>query len=397
MNILLINQTDEMVGGSDVYFRDTANLLRQHGHVVYEFYATSNVSQQSIYPKKINFDKPNIHDVFSYCYNFEAKKKLHKFLDGKNIDIAHLNIYYGQLTSSILNILSNKKIPIVQTLHEYKLVCPTYKMLCKGKECHKCKGNTFYHSVLNRCNRGSFLRSAISCVESYISMWMGAQNKIKKFICVSDFQKNKIREMWNSDKLMTIHNYFPEYKLKEVNSGNENKFFVYVGRIEREKGIELLLKIAEKRRHIDFVFVGEGSFLDSALRIKKELSLDNVNFVGKVSSEKVGHFISKSIALILPSLWMETFGLVVLEAFSYSKPVISSNYGGMSEIITHDEDGILANPGDLNEFLRAVDFYYENKNIATEMGESGYKKLIGCFSEHVFYENLLKLYQEVIA
>lgn len=396
MNILLLNQSNKLVGGSDIYFRDLGDLLRKKGHTVYEFYSTSNVDCLDTYPLSVNFDSPSVKDIVKYCYNKEAKDKLNSFIENKKIDVAHLNIYYGKLTSSILNVLVKNKIKIVQTLHEYKLVCPTYKMSCNGKVCEACKGNKFYNAVLKKCNRGSFIRSVISSVESYISLMLGSQSKIDKFICVSDFQKNKIIDMGIDDgKLTTVHNFFPSYKMNRNVIPNEGEFFLYLGRIEVEKGIVVFMEMAKRRPDLNFVVAGDGSYLSKALEKKENENIENINFVGKIDSNSVGEYLKKSIALVVPSLWMETFGLVILEAFNYSKPVIASRQGGMTEIVIDKDNGFLCDIGNVDSFLSAIDYLDKNKDASKIMGERGYHRMLNHFSEDYFYEKTVKIYEEV--
>ena len=396
MNILILNQSDKLVGGSDIYFRDLGDLLREKGHTVYEFYSTSNVEYLDIYPLSINFDSPSAKDIVKYCYNKEAKDKLNNFIKNKKIDVAHLNIYYGKLTSSILSVLVKNKIKIVQTLHEYKLVCPTYNMSCNGKFCEACKGNKFYNAILKKCNRGSFIRSIVSSVESYVSLILGSQSKIDKFVCVSNFQKNKIIDMGiDSGKLTTVHNFLLSCKMNKNIIHDEGEFFLYLGRVEIEKGIVVFMEMAKRRPDLKFVVVGDGSYLSKALEKKESEKIENISFVGKIDSNNVGEYLRKSIALVVPTLCMETFGLVILEAFNYSKPVVASRQGGMTEIVIDKDNGFLCDIGDVNSFLSAIDYLDRNRGLGKEMGERGYYRMLDNFSEDCFYKKIVKIYEEV--
>lgn len=371
-------------------------MLRDKGHTVYEFYSTHDVKKFNLYPKAIDFDSPRIMDIVNYCYNNDAKKKLAEFIENKKIDIAHLNIFYGKLTSSILKVLVDKKIPIVQTLHEYKLVCPTYKMSCNGEVCGACKGNKFFNAAIKRCNRKSFVRSFVSSIESYFSLIFGSQSKIDRFICVSDFQKNKIIDMGiDEKKLMTVHNFLPLYKLNKTPIKENGDFFLYLGRVEVEKGILVFMELAKRRPNMKFVVVGDGGYLLQAIDKKLKEKIDNIEFVGKIESDKVDEYLQRAIALVVPSLWMETFGLVILEAFNYAKPVIASRQGGMTEIIMDKENGFLCDVGDADSFLKAVDYIYSNNDVGRKMGECGYARVREVFSEECFYHNIIKIYEEV--
>ena len=122
-NVLNVSQSDQIVGGSDIYWLELAALLKNRGHLVSMFCASDN---DEALPRVVDFNNPGFRDVFSFVYNFDAKRKIRPFL--KSTDVVHLHIYYGKLTGSILSEIKKAGLPVVQTLHEYKVVCPVYTM-----------------------------------------------------------------------------------------------------------------------------------------------------------------------------------------------------------------------------------------------------------------------------
>lgn len=192
--VLNVGQNYRVVGGADKYLLSLENLLIDNGHKVIP-YAVShpdnlNTEWGAYFPKPVNFYSPNLCDIARYLYSFPAKKGVERIIESDRPDIAHLHIYYGQLTASILSPLRKAKIPIVQTLHEYKLVCPTYSLLADDVNCELCNGKHFWHAIATKCNRGSLRRSFLSAMESYISLWLGSQN-LNHYIAVSDFLREK--------------------------------------------------------------------------------------------------------------------------------------------------------------------------------------------------------------
>ncbi len=240
MNVININQSSRIHGGSDVYWASLSTLLRENGHIVSEFFSLdpddASEENASVYPQSIDFNRPGLLDAFKYIYNKDAANKLKKFIHNRNIDIAHLHIYYGKLSSSILGVLRSEGVPIVQTLHEYKIVCPVYTMFRNDKVCYECAGNKFYRGVINRCNRESVARSLVSVAESYASLALGSQLKIDRYITVSDFQRQLISDMgFDTSKVTTIHNFIDDSDFNPATVMPE--FFLYIGRIVKEKGI----------------------------------------------------------------------------------------------------------------------------------------------------------------
>lgn len=400
MRIMNVNQSSKIIGGSDIYWKSLSELLIEHGHDVFEFYSQKNDIEGSklIFPKEVDFESPKIIDLLRYCYNFDASSKIDSFINENSPQIAHLHIYYGKLTSSILRAIANRGMPIVQTLHEYKVVCPTYKMYRDDNVCYDCKDNKFHSALINKCNRRSFSRSLLSTVESYLTLLNGSQSKIDQFITVSDYQKRELVKMGMAeDRIETVHNFIDSNLFNSAPMTGE--YFLYFGRIEKEKGIQVILSAADKLKNIGckFLFVGDGNFLEEAKEIVSNRKLTNVTFYGSVERTKIPSLISRSIAVLAPSLWSETFGLVLLEAFACSKPVVASNIGGMTEIITDSIDGFLIKPGDVDELAEKLLFLFGNSESARKMGENGLKKQDTKFSRDVHYSKINRIYNTLVS
>ena len=136
MKVINVSQSDEVLGGSDVYFRALSQLLLGSGVDVRDFYSSDSEG----YPSKINFEAPSVSGLVKFIYNKQAARCISEHVESFMPDLAHLHIYYGKISSSILPILKNADIPIVQTLHEYKVVCPVYTMFRGGRICYECSG-----------------------------------------------------------------------------------------------------------------------------------------------------------------------------------------------------------------------------------------------------------------
>lgn len=398
MNILNVNQSSIIRGGSDIYWQSLSGLLKENNHVVYDYYSIENGRDKTncIYPKALDFENPDLMSILKYCYNVDAGKKIARFISDKKINTAHLHIYYGKLTASILKPLCEANIPIVQTLHEYKLVCPTYKLYRNGNVCHECRNNNFYNALVNKCNRNSFSRSLLSTVESYVSLLCGSQSKIEHFITVSDYQRNEILKMgFAPHNVTTIHNFIDDSGFEPSHKNPE--YILYFGRIEKEKGIDVIIDAARIlcTKNIKFILAGEGSYLNRARSIVNELGLSNIEFLGYKNKNEIIELINGSFTVIAPSLWYETFGLVLLEAFSCAKPVIASNIGGMTEIINDGVDGFLVLPGSAEELAEKIEFIVSNPRQAQYMGEAGYKKQKSVFSKQAHFKKLMSVYSQV--
>lgn len=400
-----------MVGGSDVYWNDLNNLLLQNGNNVHPFASLDSTRKifenldnkvvKKYFPEAIDFDRKDVLTLMKYIYNKKSSDALKIYIEEicGDVDVAHLHIYYGKLTSSILNVLSKRSIPIVQTLHEYKLVCPNYKMFDGRHVCYSCKGNKLFNCFVKKCNRDNRLRSLISTVESYVSLLNGSQSKISKFITVSDFQKCEYVKMgFDEDKLVTVHNFIDTNKYRIA---NERKgYFVYFGRIEKIKGISVLIKamkaVVKNRPKAILKIAGTGEYIDTCKQLALDMNLNCIDFLGFKDKLEINDIVAGSIANIVPSIWFETFGLTILEAFAMGVPSIVSDIGGMPELVSDGVDGFVVGPGDSHSLANRMIELYDNDALSKKMGAVGRQKINKLFSQESHYEKLQAIYKEVM-
>lgn len=398
MKIIMAGQNYHITGGSDRVLFDELSLLNSNGHDAIPFAASSelNISNEfdSFFPKDVNLKNPKYLDVLRYIYNPQAKSKISKLLDNFNPDIVHCHIYYGKLSSSIISEIKQRGIPLVQTLHEYKSVCPTYTLTANDSPCERCKGFRFYNATLARCNKGSLARSLISTVESYVSLALGAVSKFDHFISVSDFLRDKVISMGiPPEKVTTVHNFTETEGIRP--NYNKGSYFLYFGRVEKLKGIWTMIHAFERARDFNLIVVGNGSELPEIKAYCSNKNIKNIQLLGFLPKEKVNELIKNSIATIVPSMWYETFGLTITESFALGKPVIASRIGGIPEVVTEGEDSLLVTPGDVDELVSAVYEMATNKESAIEMGRLGRANLEKKFNKQIHYQKLIELYQRL--
>jgi len=397
MKILQVNNYGYIRGGSERYYIDLVRLLRSYGHNV--FCMTSahpkNVIDLNHTVKGIDIDSPRFRDILKFFYSSNAKKIIDQIIQDKKPEIAHLHIYYGQITSSILPVLKKYNIPIVQTLHEYKLLCPVSTLIRKGELCEECAKGNYLKAIIHRCNRDSFTRTAAVVLEAYISKLFGSISSIDHFIAVSDFVRAKMIQYGiPSSKITRVYNFVRDDLFFENNQKGD--YFLYYGRIEIIKGVRTLINAMKRLKDVELYIVGSGEALDE---LKKYVALsgqDNIRFLGFKTGKELERIIDGSICVVVPSEWNETFGLTVIEAFARSKPVIVSDMGALPEIVTNSVDGFIFKSGDIEQLHDKLLWMAYHRNEAIEMGLMGYKKAINMFSSKRHYEEIMKIYKKLI-
>lgn len=398
MNILQVSQNYFVDGGSDSYFFALSSLLSERSHCVIPFAPYSDKNRPThwdkYFPKTYKHRSNKISSFFEYMYSGGSSRSLMRLLDDQKIDIAHLHIYYGGLTASILAPLKKANIPIIQTLHEYKLVCPVYTLENQGNYCNRCVSGSQLNGILHKCKNGSILQSTIRVTENLISRVLGDVRLIDRFISVSDFHRNKMIEGGvPSHKLVTVHN-FVDTKLFNLPPEDE-AYALYFGRIEKIKGIGTLLQ-AFKHIPLKLVIAGEGSALGHFKDMAAALQLNNVTFVGFKSGDDLKKLISNSRFCIVPSEWYENCPMSVLEAMALGKAVVASDIGGIPELVRDGIDGYLFTPKSVEDLTECC-LKLSDKTTARDMGANAQDNVNVNFSKDGHYKKILEVYRDALS
>lgn len=400
LSVLQISQNYHVRGGSDVMFFQNIELLEKHGHQVIPLAARGGgdlAGQWNRYfPVASNFEHPGPLDLARFIYSVPARKAIEKIIREHKPQIAHLHIYYGKLTASILAPLKKAGIPIVQTLHEYKLICPVYRLVSNETICQACEGRYFWRALPGRCNKKSLARTALSVLESYASHRLGAVDKIDAFIAVSDALREKhITCGIPAHKIVTIRNWVDASAAVPANK--QGRYLLYFGRIERLKGVFTLLEAMAGLPHIPLLLVGDGEARQAVVDYIHRKGWTHVQCPGFKTGDELQDLIRHSIGTLVPSEWHEPFPTSILESFAHARPVIGSAIGGIPEMIADGRDGLLFPPGDVPALRQKILRLYENPSQAIEMGRNGRQKVETVFSEKRYLKELLAVYEKVLS
>ncbi len=398
MTVLKVSQNYYVKGGSDSYFFALSELLKSRGCEVVPFAAVDKrnlVSEWSGYfPLGADFESPGLADLLKYVYSVDAKEKLRRLLSVKRFDVAHMHIYYGKITSSILSVLREAGVPTVQTLHEYKLACPVYSFTRDGKICEDCKGGHFWKATLNRCNRNSLSRSALSTVEAYVSSYLGNIDKVDRFIAVSNFIARKMVEHGvPQEKISVVHNFVDSTKFEPATSPGD--YFLYFGRIEWLKGVKTMIDAFAINSEIPLYIVGDGNAKVEVERYVQDNCIDNVKLLGFRSGRDLHELIRGSVATLLPAEWYENCPMSVLESLALARPVIGTRIGGIPELITDGEDGLIVDVASVEQLANAVRALWGDRIGAALMGIKGRRKVVEAFNADEHLSKILKIYKSL--
>ncbi|MEI6749861.1 MAG: glycosyltransferase [Bacteroidota bacterium] len=408
MKILQINNCHYRRGGADAVYLNTAELLVSMGDEVVFFSAAAKENDSTInsryFVQKIDFlelsTSAKILKTPRYLYSRESGKKLQELLTIEKPDIAHIHLYKGDLTVSILKVLKSNRIPTVITLHDYSLLCPRNILLDgENKICENCITGSPLNCLIKRCNRMSFALSAVNTVEYIFNNYLfKPELYFDKIIAPSKFLFNKhlLKSNLNS-RLVHLYNFSPIVKDATQNPV-KGKYFLYYGRISQEKGLHTLVKtwINLPKTYI-LKIVGTGPVLSEIEDVIMHNNLDNVELVGYKSGEELNDLVRNCSYVLVPSEWYENNPMTVIECYSYGKPVIVSDIGGLPEIVINRKTGYTFTMGDQDDLhsklVKANSL--SNEEYKAQSDEARAFALQN-FSEKVHYENLSKIYMDTI-
>lgn len=378
-------------GGEDNVFFNEYNLLISKGHEVKKY----SVSNESI--NESNFIGKAITGLNS-VWSLKSYKHFCELLDKFRPDIVHFHNFFPLISPSAYKACKKYNIPVIQTIHNYRLLCPAGTFMRNGEVCELCLHGSLANAVRHRCYRDSIAQTlpVVAMIETnkLIGTW---DKDVDKYICLSEFAKNKFVEGGFSEEKIKVKPNFYNGDKEKVNF-TRKKTFVFVGRISKEKGLEYLLKsweLIDKSFEFELIIIGDGPEKERLSKQYEDYS--DIVFLGKQPADVVMRHVSETRALIVPSIWYEGFPMTIVEAFSKGTPVIASDIGTMSEIIEDGKNGLKFEVKKEKKLQRAIEQFMLMTNAELkEIILSTEKNYTNKYSKEINYLQLMNIYNEVL-
>ena len=396
MKILMVNKFLYYKGGAESYVLKIGEELEKSGNEVQYFgmYSVNNIKENklNLYTSEMDFHSKSIETLkypLKIIYSFEAKKKIKKIIEDFRPDIIHLNNINFQLTPSIIEQAYKMKVPVVQTVHDYQMICPNHLLYNKNGICEKCITGSKWNCTKYNCIHNSKIKSIIGSFEAILyTKILRTYKKVSKFICPSYFMEQKLLENKEfEEKTIVIHNFI---ELRELSNRQKENYVLFFGRLSEEKGLDIFIETCKKLPQIKFKVAGTGP-LESELR-----NIENIEYVGFKTGKELEELISRAKFSVYPSIWYENCPLSILESESLGTPVITANYGGMKELVKNNKTGILVNDINVENLQKAIKELYFNNELLEEMTINCIKERENMISLQGYVKKLLKIYNDVI-
>lgn len=401
MRIILANKFNHLKGGADKYFLDLADILAGAGMEVAKFSMASpeNLADrhERYFVSQVDFNKGNLFQKLKAAgrllYSFEAARKFERLVADFKPDLVHIHNIYHQISPSILPVAKRHGLPVIMHLHDYKLLCPNYRMFNRQGICEKCKGGKFYHCALDRCLKDSFSKSLLGSLEMYLQhkilkIW---DRNIDLYIAPSEFMRAKAIEWGVEPGKIAVLPYF--IKTGEFRPGGHgDDYLLFFGRLSPEKGIDTLIEAVEKLPEVKLKIVGSGpEFQVLKERIGSSGLKSRVELLGPKYGEELKGLVRNSLAVVVPSRWYEVSGIVNLEAAALGRPIIASDIGGIGEIVKDGINGLLFKPGDSEDLARKIGLL---KTV--DLPGLGDRAVSERFSPQIHLEKLRSIYERYV-
>jgi glycosyltransferase involved in cell wall biosynthesis len=390
MKIMMVHNAYQEAGGEDVVFESEKRLLERTGHKVLS-YVRTNMELQSASLLDWIAIAPRIVWSSKTRHDFAA------ILDLERPDIVHVHNTFMVISPSIYSACSERGIPVVQTLHNFRLLCPGAHFFRDGRACVECVDHGLLRSVRHACYRNS--RGATAGIALMLALHRALdtwRTSVTRFIALTEFVKEKfIAAGFPADKFVVKPNFVNPDPGERVGAG---EYAVFVGRLAENKGVRVLLDAWKKLpARYPLHIVGEGSERSSLEAQACELQLSGITFRGRLSHAEAIATVKGARFAIVPSIWYEAFPMSIVESFACGTPVLCSRLGGMTEIVEDRSTGLYFNPGDSQDLARTVEWAWNHPLELVQMGREARGKYETDYTAEKNYSLLMGIYEQTLA
>ena len=380
---MVLHNTYQQRGGEDAVVEHEAELLKAAG---------LRVTVKTISNDRIQSVSAKIDTVFKSKGDWGLARDIVAEAQSQRAQLVHIHNFWPLVTPATHIALAQAGIAVVQTLHNYRLLCANGMLLRDGMVCEDCITGSRGNAIRHRCYRGSIAGTAAALAMQEASIhnptWV---NSVSKFIALTDFAKRKfVAQGLPESKIVIKGNSLADPIEGGVRETNRDGF-LFVGRIAEGKGVELLTEAARQFPDSSFTIVGDGPLKQ---RLEEDAP-DNVVFAGEISRADVFAAMAKARWLVFPSTWYEGFPISLVEALAHGLPAIVPRIGGLSDIIGDGAAGLLFEPGDLRSLVKQIE-RAADPALSDQKGRGARAQYENAFNPDADRDALLEVYSHAV-
>jgi glycosyltransferase involved in cell wall biosynthesis len=385
LKITIAHNRYQQAGGEDSVVRHETAMLVRHGHTV----------------ESILVDNDHIHGAGSQIvsairsfYSRPSYKMVAEAVAAFQPDVLHVHNFVPTLSPSIFFAAHDANVPVVQTLHNYRLLCANAQFFRAGAPCEKClESRSFLPGVRYACYRGSRVGSAVMgggmCLHDTLGTW---SHRVDRYIALTQFAADKLGKFRVPRSKISIKPNFVEDRGIGQHQGG---FALFVGRLSEEKGIHTLLRAdATGQLSIPLKLVGDGP-LSEEVRRASERKESQITWLGRKSTAETIELMKDATVLLVPSIWYEGFPMVIAEALSVGLPIIASRIGGLPEVVQEGFNGLTFEAGEEVSLGKALDTFVNLQSNA-RMSANARQSYLDKYGEEQNYNQLITIYEDIL-
>lgn len=402
MKILIAHNRYQYAGGEDVVVQAESVLLQSYGHEVLLWEVDND---------RIVGPQEKVKAALSAVYSSTSKKLIREKFSHFHPDIVHVHNFFPLISPAVYDACQDVNIPVVQTLHNYRLGCPKATPLRDGKICEDCIGKVVpWSSIIHGCYRHSRVQSAAVATMLTVHTLRGTwQNRVNAYICLTNFHKDKmVQAGLPKDKIYIKPNFVVTPQFQSESRRTKN-YALFVGRLSEEKGISTLIDAyAQSHLSIPLKIVGDGPMGEMLGEMLGE-QVDNrglgeaigqgtaaIAFLGRQSKETVLELMHHAQFLVFPSIWYEGFPLTIAEAFACGLPVIAPKLGSMAEIVEDGVTGLHFEAGNPQDLAAKIRWATTHPEAIDAMGKNALTTYKAKYTPEANYKLLMEVYHQVL-
>jgi len=381
LRILLVHNEYGKVSGEEIVVNSMREVLEENGHQISDYTRASAELAGSPLGQAKAF--------FTGIYNFSSRLIIRDLLRRDRPDIVHVHNLFPLISPSVLGECRRAGVPVVMTVHNYRLVCPNGLHMVKGRICEKCVGGREYHCVLNRCEGGLLKSTGYAIRNAFARKMRFFHRNVTIYAALTEFQRGRLIDAgFPPDRVLLLPNMIDDRQSdRDCPLGD---WVGFVGRVSPEKGIPTLLAAAAALPDVKFKIAGAYDRMADLVKCAPA----NIEFVSHLGRADLEEFYRRSRIIVLCSTWFEGFPMVLAEAMFHEKPVICSRIGGLPEIVEDGITGVLFTPGSDVELARQIRQLWSSPVLCRQMGQAGREKALRQYSRNVYYDRLIHMYRK---
>ncbi len=372
--------------GEDAVYKNERALICEHADVVtYERYSDDIGSPDLV---------RRVRTALDVSWSKKTYQEISSLIAREKPDLAHFHNTFPLISPSAYAACRAHGVRVVQTVHNYRLVCANAFLMRKGKVCEQCLGGNLFPALRYRCYRNSLPATSALVLSLASNRWRGTyQRDVDCYIALTQFAADKLIAAGLPAQRFAIKpNFLPD----DVEPGTgDGGYAVFVGRLSEEKGVLTLLSAWDQLREFPLRILGDGPLRGGLERIASELRLP-VTFLGTRDKADVLRIIKDATVLVLPSEWYEGFPMVILEAFACGTPVVASRIGGLPAIVREGYNGANFEPCDPNDLARTLRRVLQDADLLSSFRANAYRDFRANYTPTANIRQLLTLYGNIL-